>query len=146
MRKPYLKIDSSIYSQKYENQSHLEFGPELPLTPPLKDPELYLANIAKAINEVISGLRPVEQLAQVLNEQVYETLRLRTLNKAQSKTREAKKQVLQPTSVLRVHNQSPSENVIESVVLLSTRQRARAVAIRLEGQYGRWRATNIGYL
>lgn len=146
MRKPYLKIDSSIHSQKYENQRHLEFGPELPKTPPLENPEAYLANMARAINEVIAGLRPVEQLSQVLNEQVYEIFRARTAARAQARAREKKKQVVQPTRVLRVIHDSPSENVIESVVLLSNKQRSRAVAIRLEGQHGSWRATNIGYL
>jgi hypothetical protein len=40
----------------------------------------------------------------------------------------------------------PAEDVIESVVLLSNRQRAKAVTIRLESQNGSWRATNIGFL
>lgn len=146
MRKPYLKIDSSIHQQKYENQNHLEFGPELPKTPPLQNPEVHLGNLARAINEVLRGLRPVEQLSQVLNEQVYETLRLTTAARAQSRTQASRKQVIQPTSVQQVIHQSPAENVIESVVLLSTKHRSRAVAIRLEGQHGSWRATNIGYL
>lgn len=146
MRKPDFKIDSSMHSQKYENQRHLEFGPELPKTPPLENPDAYLAQIAKAINEVISGLRPVEQLSAVLNEQVYEALRQRVIGRAKVRVLERKTQPIAPTSVLKVHHQSPADNVIESVVLLSTRARSKAVTIRLEGQHGSWRATNIGFL
>jgi hypothetical protein len=146
MRKPYLRIDSSIHSQKYENQSHLEFGPELPKTPPLENPEAYISNMATALSEVIWGLRPVDQLASVLNEQVYETLRQRSLTRAQARLGQSSRRVIQPTGVLKVIHDSPTENVIESVVLLSNRQRSRALAIRLEGQHGSWRATNIGYL
>jgi hypothetical protein len=55
-------------------------------------------------------------------------------------------EVAQPTDVVKVRYQFPAEDVIESVVLLSNRQRAKAVTIRLESQNGAWRATNIGFL
>jgi NADH:ubiquinone oxidoreductase subunit D len=146
MRKPDIKIESTVFSQEYENQKHLEFGPELPKTPPLDNPTAYLGRIATAINEVILSTRSVEQLSRVLNEHVFESLRTRSAARAQARMRDKKQNIVQPTDVLRVSYQSPAENVIESVVLLSNRQRAKAITIRLEGQNGSWRATNIGFL
>lgn len=146
MRKPYIKIDSQVFSHEYENPKYLEFGPELPKTPPLQNATAYLARIATAINEVILGTRPVDQLSHVLNEHVFESLRRRSAARAQTRLRERKRPVIQPTDVLRVRYQSPAENVIESVVLLTDRHRSKAIAIRLEGHNGSWRATNIGYL
>jgi hypothetical protein len=146
MRKPDLKIDGSNSNKQYENQRHLEFGPELPKTPPLENPKLYLATLGRAVHEVITGLRTVDQLAKALNEQVYESLRQRSAARARASVRERRQQVLQPTDVLNVRYQEPAENVIESVVLLTNRQRANAITIRLEALHGSWKATNIGFL
>ena len=146
MRKPDIKIESTVFYREYENQKYLEFGPELPQTPPLQNATAHLARIATAINEVILGTRPVEQLSKFLDKHVFESLRTRSSARAQGRMRERKKTVIAPTDVLRVRYQSPAENVIESVVLLSDRKRAKAITIRLEGQNGSWRATNIGFL
>jgi hypothetical protein len=48
--------------------------------------------------------------------------------------------------VVRVRFQYPAEGVIESVVVLSTGRRSKAVSIRLEGVHNVWRATNIGFI
>jgi hypothetical protein len=146
MRKPDIKIESTVFSREYENQKYLEFGPELPQTPPLQNTTAHLVRIATAINEVILGTRPVEQLSKHLDEHVFESLRTRSSARAQARMRDRKKVVIAPTDVIRVRYQSPAENVIESVVLLSDRKRAKAITIRLEGQNGSWRATNIGFL
>ncbi len=146
MRKPDIKIESSAFSEEYENQKHLEFGSEVQKTPPLNNPAGYIAGIARAINEVIVGVRSVEQLSRVLNEHVYESLRVRSAARAQARMLDKRRTVVLPTDVLRVRYQTPTENVIESVVLLSNKQRAKAVTIRLEGHNGTWRATNIGFL
>lgn len=146
MRKPAIKIESTVFSREYENQKYLEFGPELPQTPPLQNTASHLARIATAINEVILGTRPVEQLSKFLDEHVFESLKRRSSARAQARMREKKQSVISPTDVLRVRYQSPAEDVIESVVLLSDRKRAKAITIRLEGQNGSWRATNIGFL
>jgi hypothetical protein len=53
---------------------------------------------------------------------------------------------VQPTDVVRVRFQYPVEGVIESVVVLSTGRRSKAVAIRLEGVHNVWKATNIGFI
>jgi hypothetical protein len=102
--------------------------------------------MARAIHEVLAGVRSVDQLSRVVSEQVYELLRSRAAAGAQARLKAGRKHLIQPTDVLKVRYQSPAEDVIESVVLLSNRQRAKAVTIRLESQNGSWRATNIGFL
>ena len=146
MRRQIVRIEGSIHSRGYESQRHLEFGPELPRAAPLRTPNIFIASIAKAINEVLAGVRSVDQLSKVLSEQVYESLRVRAASGAQARLKAGRKPVIQPTDVVKVRYQSPAEDVIESVVLLSNRQRAKAVTIRLESQNGSWRATNVGFL
>jgi hypothetical protein len=146
MKKPDLQIDSSIHSRGYENQRHLDFGPELPKTQPLRRPQVFIAAIATAVNEVISGVRSVDQLHGVLDEHVYESLKRRAVSRAQYLLANNKRPQVQPTDVVRVRFQYPAEGVIESVVVLSTGRRTKAVAIRLEGVHNVWRATNIGFI
>jgi hypothetical protein len=146
MKKPDIKIDSTIHSRGYENQRHLEFGPDLPKTEPLRRPQVFIAAIATAVNEVISGVRSVDQLQNVLNEHVYESLKRRAISRAQYRMKQGRKPQVQPTDVVRVRFQYPTEGVIESVVVLSSGRRSKAVAIRLEGIHNVWRATNIGFI
>lgn len=146
MRKPLIKIEGSTGSRGFESVRHLEFGPEIPRAAPLRAPNVFLASIAKAINEVLAGVRQIEQLSSVLNEPVYELLRARAIAGAQARHKAGRKTTIQPTDVLRVKYQFPAEDVIESVVLLSNRNRSKAVTIRLESCHGSWKATNIGFL
>lgn len=146
MRKPDIRIDSSIHTRAFENQRHLEFGPEIPKAPPLIDPERFFASIARGVHEVILGTRSVDQFSHVLDEHVYESLRRRAILRAQNRLRDGKVPKILPTEVIRVRWQSPAEGVIESVVLLSTRARSKAITIRLEGHFGSWKATNIGFI
>lgn len=146
MKKPDIRIDSTIHSRGYENQRHLEFGPDLPKTEPLRRPQLFIAAIATAVNEVITGVRSVDQLQNVLNEHVYESLKRRAISRAQYRLAHGRKPQIQTTDVVRVRYQYPAEGVIESVVVLSSGRRSKAVAIRLEGNHNVWRATNIGFI
>lgn len=146
MKKPDMQIDTTIHSRGYENQRHLDFGPDLPSTQPLRRPQVFIAAIATAVNEVICGVRSVDQLHSVLNEHVYESLKRRAISRAQYRLAHGRKPQVQPTDVVRVRYQYPAEGVIESVVVLSTGRRSTAVAIRLEGVHNVWRATNIGFI
>ena len=139
-------IDSTIFSRWYENDRQLEFGPDLPITQPLRRPQVFIAAIATAVNEVISGVRSVDQLQDVLNEHVYESLKRRAVSRAQYRLAHGRKPQIQPTDVVRVRYQYPTAGVIESVVVLSSGRRSKAVAIRLEGVHNIWRATNIGFI
>jgi hypothetical protein len=107
---------------------------------------VFIAAIATAVNEVIYGVRSVDQLQDVLNEHVYESLKRRAVSRAQYRLAHGRKAQIQATDVVRVRYQYPAEGVIESVVVLSSGRRSKAVAIRLEGTHNIWRATNIGFI
>jgi hypothetical protein len=57
MRRQIVRIEGSIHSRGYESQRHLEFGPDIPRAEPLKTPNVFLASMAKAIHEVLAGVR-----------------------------------------------------------------------------------------
>jgi hypothetical protein len=139
-------INSQPSWKEYENMNHLDFGSFDKRAAPLANPKLHLASLATQVTEVIAGVRSVEQLSMLLNEHVYEGLRVRAAARARRRLELGKRAVMKPTEVVNVRYQCPAEGVIESVVVLSNRDRARAVAIRLEEIHDRWRATNIGFL
>jgi len=113
---------------------------------PLASPKQFIAAIATAVNEVIAGVRSVDQLHGVLNEHVFESLKRRAISRAQARHQAGRAPRVQPTDVVRVRYQIPADGVIESVVVLSTGRRAKAVTIRLEGIHNIWKATNIGFI
>ena len=112
----------------------------------MPNPIEILPSIATLIVEVISGARPVDHLAAIVSDQVYEKLRARQVIKARADAAAGIPKLVPKFSVTRVHTESPALGVIESVVLLSSRARTRAVTIRLEPIHSRWRATNVSVL
>ena len=112
----------------------------------LPDPAEILPSIATLIVEVISGARPVDHLAAIVSDQVYEKLRARQVIKARADAAAGIPKLVPKFAVTRVHTESPALGVIESVVLLSSKARTRAVTIRLEPIHSRWRATNVSVL
>ena len=112
----------------------------------LPDPAEILPSIATLIVEVISGARPVDHLAAIVSDQVYEKLRARQVIKARADAAAGVPKLVPKFAVTRVHTESPALGVIESVVLLSSKARTRAVTIRLEPIHSRWRATNVSVL
>jgi hypothetical protein len=146
MRKPSMSIERNIHTTEHENLRYLEGGKPLPKVSPLENPELKIALLATALTEVISGVRGVEQLSGDLNEHVYECLKRRAEMKARARSSLLKKPLVQSNRVVRVRIQFPAEGVLESVVIMQGRNRSRAVTIRLEALYDRWRATEVGFL
>lgn len=144
MHEPDLRIETK--PREYENMTHVDFGLTEVKAAPLIDPKGHLASLAKQVIEVIAGIRGIDQLSTLLNEHVYESLKLRASKRAELRLLSGKRAVIKPTEVVNVRYQYPADGVIESVVVLSNRDRARAVAIRLEAFHGNWRATNIGFL
>ena len=112
----------------------------------LPDPIELLPSLATLIIEVISGARPVDHLAAIVSDQVYEKLRARQIIKARADAAAGIPMLVPKFAVTRVHAESPALGIIESVVLLSSRARTRAVTIRLEPIHSRWRATNVSVL
>ncbi len=109
----------------------------------LPDPTQQIRFIAPAVVEIIAGVRGVEQLGAVLSEEVYLRLRERAMLAARVRRLREERNSRPAMLIRNLRMSSPRPGVVESVVLLSSQTRTRAVAIRLEGRYNRWLATSV---
>jgi hypothetical protein len=96
--------------------------------------------------ETIAGVRDIDQSARWLSDSVYQQLRQRaTANKRA--LLDKNQQAMRPNlTVGKISSFSPRDGVVEGVVIVHNKDRARAVAIRLEGYNGRWRAKSVAVL
>lgn len=122
------------------------FGEQFCTTNELDNPDPLLRMLAPAVVEVIAGVRNISQLAAVLSEDVYQRLRDRAILVAQNHAREGKALKAPMLRVGALQRQDPKDGVVESVVLVQSPSRTRAVTIRLEGINRRWRATAVSVL
>ncbi len=92
------------------------------------------------------GARELEQINRWVSDDVYRHLLKRVI--ISGRARQAKGQtVVRPSfSIGSTTVCEPRDGVVEAVVIVRGRTRARAVAIRLEGLDRRWRATAIHVL
>ena len=122
------------------------FGHQPTSASALPDPAPLLENLTRCVIEVLAGARELEQIARWVSDDVYRHLLKRVV--ISSRARQAKGQsVVRPTfSIGSTTVCEPRDGVVEAVVIVRGRARARAVAIRLEGLDRRWRATAIHVL
>jgi hypothetical protein len=133
------KVRNPIESEEY-------FGVQYSRTEDLPDPVESLKVLATGVVEVIAGTRQVDQLARWLSDEVYQRLQFRARRAEAQRVEQGVKAHYQNLRVGGLRTCSPRDGVIESVVLLSTKSRTRAVTIRLEGINSRWRATSVSVL
>ena len=133
------KVRNPIESEEY-------FGVQYSRTQDLPDPGESLKVLATGVVEVIAGTRQVDQLARWLSDDVYQRLQFRARRAEAQRVEQGVKAHYQNLRVGGLRTCSPRDGVLESVVLLSSRSRTRAVAIRLEGINSRWRATSVSVL
>ena len=133
------KVRNPIESEEY-------FGVQYSRTQDLPDPVESLKVLATGVVEVIAGTRQVDQLARWLSDDVYQRLQFRARRAEAQRVEQGVKAHYQNLRVGGLRTCSPRDGVLESVVLLSSRSRTRAVAIRLEGINSRWRATSVSVL
>jgi hypothetical protein len=133
------KVRNPIESEEY-------FGVQYSRTQDLPDPVESLKVLATGVVEVIAGTRQVDQLARWLSDDVYQRLQFRARRAEAQRVEQGVKAHYQNLRVGGLRTCSPRDGVIESVVLLSSRSRTRAVTIRLEGINSRWRATSVSVL
>ena len=122
------------------------FGAQYNRTCDLPDPVESLKALATGVVEVIAGTRQVDQLARWLTDDVYQRLQYRARRAEAQRVEQGVKAHYQNLIVGGLRTSSPRDGVIESVVLLSSKSRTRAVTIRLEGINARWRATSVSVL
>ena len=112
----------------------------------LPDPVEQLKYLAPAVMEVLEGVRSIAQLAGMVTEDIYQLLKSRSAAKARDRFSNDKKLPWPNIKVSRIHHEYTKANLVQSVVLIRTDKRTRAIAIRLEGRRGRWVATAITVL
>jgi hypothetical protein len=112
----------------------------------LPDPGPIARDLALCVAEIMSGARELDTIARWITDDVHRHLQVRATIAARARSatgRPVRRPVLGAGSVI---VSSPADGVAEVTVVVHTRARTRAVAIRLEGLDGRWRATSIGVL
>lgn len=122
------------------------FAPQRTSTAALPDAEPFLRNLTRGVLEVFAGVREVDQLARWLTEDAYRKLVARSNLAARARSARGVPAKRPIHAIMSVHHSSPADGVIESVVIVQGPARTRAVALRLEGMDGRWRATSLALL
>ena len=110
-----------------------------PIPVDLPEPEPFVAKIAQAVVEVISGQRPATQLIRHTSPTVYSLLARRALVSSRRLRGEARR----PAVVRRIRMCEPADGVIEACAVVVSHGRVRALAFRLEGLDGRWLMTQV---
>lgn len=122
------------------------FGPQPTKRVDLPDPEPLISNLTRCVIEILAGAREIEQIARWVTEDVYQHLLKRVMIADRGRRARGATATRPAFTLGNVHLSEPRDGVIESVAIVQTRARVRAVAIRLEGTDGRWRATVISVL
>ncbi len=109
-------------------------------------PEPFLRNLTVGVLEVFAGVREVDQLARWLTEDAYRKLVARANLAARARSARGVAAKRPVHTILSVHESSPADGIIEAVVVVRGPARTRALAVRIEGMDGRWRATSLALL
>jgi hypothetical protein len=112
----------------------------------LPDPRPLLENLTRSVIEVIAGARDLTQLARWITADVHTVLLKRVILAERARRVRGVPGSVPLISIGTVTVTEPRDGVVESVVMVHGRARSRAVAIRLEGLDGRWRATSVSVL
>lgn len=122
------------------------FAPQKTPSEALPDPDPLLRNLTRGVLEVLSGVREIEQLARWMTEDAYRKLLTRANLATRARSARGMPASRPVHTIQSVHHSSPADGVVEAVVIVGGPARTRAVAIRLEGIDGRWRATSLALL
>lgn len=122
------------------------FGQQPTSTSSLPDPAPLLENLTRCVVEILAGARELEQIARWVDDDVYRHLLKRVVISTRSRQAKGQTPARPAFSLGSTRVCEPRDGVVEAVVVVRGRARARAVAIRLEGLDRRWRATAIHVL
>lgn len=122
------------------------FEPQRTGSATLPDPAPLLRNLTIGVMESLAGVREVEQLARWLSEEAFWSVLTRVNLAARARSARGTPAARPQQRIISVRHSSPADGVVEGVVLVQTRTRTRAVAIRMEGIDRRWRATSLALL
>ena len=119
------------------------FGPQRTARDDLPDPAWWAGRITHALIEVMTGLRPAPQVVRWTYPEVYAVVARRSALAARRAADPGARTRRQRLTVVRVRVCEPVNGVAEAAVVLQHGSRVRAVALRLEGQDGKWRVTAL---
>ncbi|HZK58834.1 MAG TPA: Rv3235 family protein [Cryobacterium sp.] len=105
-----------------------------------------LINLTRCVIEVLAGARELDQLARWVSDDVYKHLLKRVVLSARARAVKGQRAQRPAITIGRITISEPRDGVIEAVVIVHSRVRVRAVALRLEGLDHRWRASAINVL
>lgn len=125
---------------------HEYFAPQPTSATRLPDPEPLLRSLTQGALEVLGGVREVDQLARWFSEDAFQKLALRANLSARARSARGVAASRPVFEILSLRHSAPLDGVLEAVVIVAGPGRTRAVAIRLEGLDGRWRATSLAIL
>ena len=122
------------------------FGHQPATRSDLPDPEPLLINLSRCVIEVLAGVRELDQVARWVSDDVYRHLLKRVVLSARARAVKGQRPRRPTITIGRISTSEPRDGVIEAVVMVHGKGRARAVAIRLEGLDHRWRASAVNVL
>ncbi|MFT4051337.1 MAG: Rv3235 family protein [Microbacterium sp.] len=122
------------------------FAPQRTPSRELPAPEPLLANVTIGVLEVLAGVREVDQLARWLGEDAFRALVTRANLAARARSARGVTPARPSYRIVSTRCSSPADGVVEAVVITAGPARTRAIAVRLEGWDGRWRATSLAAL
>jgi len=108
--------------------------------------EVFVGNMVRGVLEVVAGVRDPEQLARWMSEEVYRALLARTSLAARARSARGVQVYRAVHHIRSTRLFSPREGALEATVIVSSRLRTRAVALRLETIERRWRITALHLL
>ena len=120
------------------------FGPQPTSARDLPDPQAWVAHLAQALVEVMSGTRPAPQVIRWTSPEVYSTVARRSAMAA--RRRAANGASVRPgrrAVVRRVRVCEPADGVVEACAVVVDSGRVRALALRLVGVDRRWLVTEL---
>ena len=122
------------------------FAPQPSSRNELPDPSVLITNLCRSVIEILAGARELEQIARWVSEDVFHHLLKRVILAERARRVRGETPVRPNIHLGPLHLSEPRDGVVEAVVLVHSRVRTRAVAIRLEGFDRRWRATSLAVL
>jgi len=132
-------VGSGLAKQRRAPKGDSFFAPQRTPRHALPNPAAWCGRFARALIEVLAGVRPAAQLLRWTNEQTYtEVLSL-------VRRRGSDRQPWTSRAMVRtIKIQEPRDGIAEAAIrVVLPSGRSRAVAVRLEGLDGRWRCTAL---
>ncbi|MEO7752561.1 MAG: Rv3235 family protein [Terracoccus sp.] len=116
-----------------------DFGRQPTRTSQLPAAHPFVAKLAQAIVEVVSGQRPAPQLVRHTSPTVYAVVARRAMVAARRQPSRARRAAV----VRRVRVCEPADGIVEACAVVVSQGRVRALALRMEGLDGRWLVTAL---